>query len=106
VFYFVLRGLIAVLKRSGGELGDIAGLAGLDYRAMVVLYAIVVACALFYYVKVAGVRVGLFTTGSFLALFVGYVFVMVGVEALDASLLWKRFPAIQIDDGRTYNPRR
>ena len=104
VFYFVLRGLIAVLKRSGGELEDIAGLVGLDYRAMVVLYAIIVACALFCYVKVAGVRVGLFTTGSFLALFVGYVFVMVSVETLDASLFWKRFPAIQVDDGRTYNP--
>lgn len=106
VFYFVLRGLIAALKRNGGELGDIAGLAGLDYRAMVVLYAIIVACALVYYVRITGVRLGLFTTGSFLALFVGYVFVMVSVETLDASLLWKRFPAIQIDDGRTYNPRR
>jgi hypothetical protein len=106
VFYFVLRGLIAVRKRSGGELEDIAGLVGLDYRAMVVLYAIIVACALFYHVKVTGVRVGVFTTGSFLALFVGYVFVLVSVETLDASLFWKRFPAIQIDDGRTYNPHR
>jgi len=106
VFYFVLRGLIAVVKRSGGELEDIAGLVGLDYRAMVVLYAIIVAGALFYYVKVAGMRVGLFTTGSFLALFVGYVFVLVSVETLDASLFWERFPAIQIDDGRTYNPHR
>jgi len=71
-----------------------------------VLYAIIVAGALFYYVKVAGMRVGLFTTGSFLALFVGYVFVLVSVETLDASLFWERFPAIQIDDGRTYNPHR
>ena len=106
VFYFILRGLIAVLKRSGGELEDIAGLVGLDYRAVVVLYVIIVVCALFYYVKVAGVRVGLFATGSFLALFVGYVFVLASVETLDTSLFWKRFPAIQIDDGRTYNPHR
>jgi len=106
VFYFVLRGLIAVLKRRGGELEDVAGLVGLDYRAMVVLYAIIVVWALCYYVKVAGVRVGLFTTGAFLALFAGYVFVMVSVETLDASSFWKRFPAIRIDDGRTYNQHR
>jgi len=103
---YPLRDITAHEYAIGSVGGPLAGLAGLDYRAMVVLYAIVVACSLAYHVKVAGARVGLFTTGSFLALFVGYVFVMVGVETLDASLLWKRFPAIQIDDGRTYNPRR
>jgi hypothetical protein len=105
VFYFVLRGLISVLKRWGGELGDIAGLVGLDYRAVVVLYSVIVVCAIFHYVKATGVRVNLSTAGSFVALLVGYVFVMVAVESVDSSLLWKRFPAIQIDDGRTYNPR-
>lgn len=104
VFYFVLRGLISALKRWGGELGDIAGLVGLDYRAVVALYAVIVVGALYRYVKATGVRVNLFATGSFVALFVGYVSVMVAVESLDSALLWKRFPAIRISDGRTYNP--
>jgi hypothetical protein len=87
-FHFVLRGLISLLKRWGGELGDIAGLVGLDYRAVVVLYVVIVVSALYYCARVADVRVNLFAAGSFVALFAGYVFVMVAVESVDRE--WRR----------------
>ena len=103
VFYFVLRGLIALLKRRGGELGDVAGLIGLGYVPVVVLFGTISVGALYYWMKLGGIRFSLRTVGSFVALLVGYVIVMVGMESIDSKLFWHRFPTIQIDDGRTYN---
>jgi len=103
VFYFLIRGVLSLLKQSGGELSAVAGLIGLGYGMIVFLYAMVCILALYYWMNLAGIRLSLRTVGSFMALLVGYLFLIVGLEAIDQSLFWKRFPTIQIDDGRTYN---
>ena len=103
VFYFTLRGLISLLKRRGGELSEIAGLVGLGYGSIVILYAMISVVALYSWMRIGGVRFSARAVGSFVALLVGYVFVMGGVESLDSRLFWERYPAVEIDDGRTYN---
>jgi len=106
VLYFVLRGLIAVLKRRGGELDDIAGLVGLGHPAVVLAYAVISAAALTYWMRVGRVRATPRAAGAFVALLAGYVVVMTGLEVVDQALFWHRFPTVQIDDGRTYNEQR
>ncbi len=103
VFYFLLRGIISLLKRRGGELGDIAGLLGLDYRAVVAAFGVICAAALIFWLKVSKERLSFRKALAFLALLIGTVFVMAGLEAIDKSLFWNKFPTIQIDDGRTYH---
>ncbi len=103
VFYFILRGLIALLKGRGGELGDVAGLVGLGFGSVVILYGAISVGVLYYWMKLGGIRLSFRTAGSFVALLVGYVFVMVGMESIDSRLFWNKFPTIRIDDGRTYN---
>jgi hypothetical protein len=103
VFYFLLRGLISLLKRRGGELSDIAGLVGLGYGSSVILYGIISVGALYSWMRIGGVRLSFRAAGSFVGLLVGYMFVIGGVESVDRRLLWGKYPMVQIDDGRTYN---
>ncbi|MHC5212190.1 MAG: hypothetical protein ACYTG2_15840 [Planctomycetota bacterium] len=103
VLYFILRGLIAVMKQRGGELTEIGGLVGLGYLPVVLVYAVLGIGGLCYWMKVGRVRPGVRTTGAFVGLLVGYLIVLVSLESLDQRLFWHRFPTVQIDDGRTYN---
>ena len=103
VFYFMLRAVISLLKRRGGELSDIAGLVGLEYGSIVMLYATISLGALYIWMRIGGVRLSIRGVGCFLGLLVGYMLVMVGVESLDSRLFWGKYPVVQIVDGRTYN---
>lgn len=105
VFYFVLRGLVALLRRRGGELSDVAGLVGLGFEAVVLAYAAISIGALFVWMRLKGIRLSFAHVGSFLALLVGYLFFMAGIESIDSRWFWSQFPTIQIDDGRTYNEK-
>jgi hypothetical protein len=103
LFYFILRGLISLVKRRGGELGDMASLIGLSYGSVVLVYAVISIVALYAWMKLAGIRLSPRAAGSFVALLIGYLFFIVGLETIDQRLFWGKFPAIQIDDGRTYS---
>ena len=103
VFYFILRSFIALLKRRGGELSDIARMAGLGYGSVVILYAGISFVALYCWMRIGGIKLSIRSVGAFVALLMGYLFLMVGMESLNSRLMWEKYPAIQIDDGRTYN---
>ena len=103
VCYFVLRGLIALLKKRGGELTDIAGMLGLGYGPIVFVYGAISVAALSYWMRLGGIKWSFRRASAFLALLAGYVLVMVGIETIDSRLFWSRFPTIEIDDGRSYN---
>ena len=107
-FYFILRGLLALLKRSGGELEDAAGLIGLNYLFVVGLFFVLTVTILYLWVTMSGIAVTLKKSVYFLGLFVAYLVMMVIVESIDRRLVWYEFPAIKIHDGRVYNlpPRK
>lgn len=103
VLYFLMRALIAILKKRGGELEDVAGLFGLDYLAMVLVYIVICIAALYIWLKISAVRLSLRRVLSFVALLIGYTIFMMAVQTVDQNLFWEMHPTIQIDDGRTYN---
>jgi hypothetical protein len=103
VFYLVLRGLIALLKRRGGELSDAASLLAMDYRALVVIFFVVAAVCLYVWMRWGGPRVTPLNAVYFIGFLVGYVILVTTLESVDSNLLWNRFPTIRIDDGRVYN---
>ncbi len=103
LYYVVLRSLIALLKGEGGELDSIAGLVGLDFRAVVVLFIIVSAICVYLWIRAGGPRLNVRNSATFFLLLIFYVFLVVGLESIDSALFWRRFPTIEIDDGRTYN---
>ncbi len=103
VYYVVLRSLIALLKGEGGELDSIAGLVGLDFRAVLVLFLIVTAICVYVWIDAGGPRPNARNSAAFVLLLVFYVFLAVGLESIDSALFWRKFPTIEIGDGRTYN---
>jgi hypothetical protein len=103
VYYMVLRSLIALLKGEGGELDSIAGLVGLDFRAVVVVLLVVTVVCVYVWIDAGGPRPNLRNATFFVLLLTFYVFLVVGLESIDSSLFWRKFPTIEIDDGRTYN---
>lgn len=103
VYYIVLRSLIALLKGAGGELDAIAGLVGLNFRAVVVVFLTVSLVCVYGWISAGGPRPNLRNAATFVVLLVGYVFLVVGLESIDRKLFWRRFPTIEIDDGRQYN---
>jgi hypothetical protein len=106
VFYFILRGLVALLKRQGGELDSAASLIGLDYRVVVAVFFCITLIVLYLWIKASKTRITLARSLAFVGLFFGYFAVMVGVQVFDEALFWHKFPTIQIDDGRVYNAHR
>jgi uncharacterized membrane protein len=106
VFYFILRALIAVLKRDGGELDSAAQLAGLDYRAVVALFVIITVVFLSLWMKASGTPLNLRNSLIFIGLLVFFVIVLGSLQSIDQKLFWNKFPTIQIDDGRVYNVHR
>ncbi len=103
LYYIVLRSLIALLKGEGGELDSIAGLVGLDYRAVVVVFLVVAVICVRVWIRAGGPRPNARNWATFVLLLIGYIFLVVGLETIDRKLFWGKFPTIEIDDGRTYN---
>ncbi|UCC82765.1 MAG: hypothetical protein JSW46_17625 [Gemmatimonadota bacterium] len=103
VYYVVLRSFIALLKGEGGELDSIAGLVGLDFRAVVVVLLIVTVICIYVWIRAGGPRPSVRNSASFFLLLIFYVFLVVCLESVDSALFWRGFPTIEIDDGRTYN---
>lgn len=106
VFYFILRGLLALLKRRGRELDSAANLIGMDYRVVVAVFFCIALIVLYLWIKASKTRITLRRSLAFVGLFFGYFVVMVGVQVFDQELFWRKFPTIQIDDGRVYNAHR
>lgn len=106
VYYVVLRSLIALLKGDGGELDSIAGLVGMDFRAVVGAFLIVTVICVYLWVRAGGPPPNVRNLAAFALLLIFYVFLVVGLESIDSSLFWRKFPTIEIDDGRTYNAPR
>jgi hypothetical protein len=103
IYYVVLRSLIALLKGEGGELDSIAGLVGLDFRAVVVVFLVVTVICIHVWIRAGGPRPNVRNSAAFLLLLFFFVFLVVGLESIDSSLFWGKFPTIEIDDGRTFN---
>lgn len=104
VFYLFVRGAISVIKGQGGELTDVAGLLGFDYRQAVTVFGVIAACALLWWVHEARIPLKRRQILSFVALLLIYVATAMILEAIDQRFFWGRFPTIQISNGRVYNP--
>lgn len=104
-FYFVFRGLLALLKRSGGELQDAASLIGLNYLFIVGLFFIIAITILALWINRFSIRISATNGFSFVLFFIAYFIVLIIMQVADESLFWHKFPTIQIDDGRLYNQK-
>ncbi|MFH0992006.1 MAG: hypothetical protein V1799_18530 [bacterium] len=106
IFYFFLRSLIAVRKKSGGELERAANLFGQDYLFTVLLFLGFALVILILCIGKERIKLSFINIAFFLILFIIYGIGMAGLEAVDRTLFWEKFPTIQVDNGYKYNEHK
>ncbi|MGW8267597.1 MAG: hypothetical protein ACWGSQ_14625 [Longimicrobiales bacterium] len=106
VFYFLIRGGLALLKGEGGELTDAGSLIGLPFQGAIILFFLISIATATWMQRTLRYPIARTFAFRLPVLLLLYFVFLIALETADRALFWERFPTVEIGDGRLYNEHR
>jgi len=103
-FYLIFRSLLGWVKNDGGEIESCMQLIGLNFYVAAVLFLVLSVTILALWLRKFKIKISIKNIGYYLLLFIAYLAVIMVMETIDTKYFWKKFPSVEIGNGRIHNP--